>query len=104
MACYRAEPGAIVLSVRLTPGADRDAIEGTGVLADGREVLHVRVRARPHDGEANAALVRLLAKSFRRPKSAIAIVSGASGRVKDLRIAGSASDLVAVAAGWMAKK
>jgi uncharacterized protein (TIGR00251 family) len=103
VALYRVEPGAIVLSIRLTPGADRDAVEGIGVLADGRAVAHVRVRARPHDGEANAALVKLLSKTFRRPKSAIEIVSGASGRVKDLRIAGNTIDLAAVVAGWLPK-
>ena len=103
MACYRVAPGGIVLSIRLTPGADRDAVEGVGALADGRALALVRVRARPHDGEANAALVKLLAKTFRRPKSAIEIVSGAGARVKDLRIAGDATDLAAIVAGWLAK-
>jgi uncharacterized protein (TIGR00251 family) len=100
MACYRPEPGAIVVSVRLTPGADRDAVEGAGVLADGREVLHLRVRAQPHDGEANAALVRLLAKSLGRPKSVVEIVSGANARVKTLRIAGDPAELAAAIEGW----
>ena len=71
MACYRVEPGAIVLTVRLTPKADRDAIDGIGVLADGRAVAQVRVRALPEDGAANAALVALIAKTFGRPKSAV---------------------------------
>jgi uncharacterized protein (TIGR00251 family) len=102
VACYRVEPGAIVLGVRLTPGADRDAIEGVGVLADGQTVAHMRVRARPHDGEANAALVKLLSKTFRRPKSAIGIVSGAGARVKVLRIVGEPGELAAVVAGWPA--
>ena len=103
MTCYRVEPAAIILRVRLTPGADRDAVDGIGVLSDGRAVAHVRVRPRPHDGEANAALIRLMSKTFRRPKSAIEIVSGASGRVKDLRIAGKATDLAAVVASWLPK-
>ena len=91
---YRLEAGGIVLAVRLTPKADRDAIEGTGVLADGREFVRVRVRAVPEDGAANAALVRLLAKILRHPKSAIELVSGATQRLKQIRIAGDPNDLV----------
>jgi uncharacterized protein (TIGR00251 family) len=83
-----------VLAVRLTPKADRDAIEATGVLADGREFVSVRVRAVPEDGAANAALVRLLAKTLKRPKSAVELVSGATQRLKQIRIAGNPDDLV----------
>ena len=104
MACYRVEPAAIVLTVRLTPGADRDAVEGVGALADGRSVAHVRVRAHPQDDEANEALVALLARTFGRPKSAIQIVSGAGARIKNLRIAGNPPDLAAVVAAWLPKK
>jgi len=46
----------------LTPKSARDEIGGIEELADGRTVLKVRVRAVPQDGEANAALQRLIAK------------------------------------------
>ncbi|MDQ8030017.1 MAG: DUF167 family protein [Brevundimonas sp.] len=36
---------------------------------DGRPVLKVRVRARSVEGEANAALLKLLAKTLKLPKS-----------------------------------
>ena len=62
MSCYRVEPGAIVLTVRLTPRADRDAITGISTLADGQVVASARVRAVPEDGAANKALIALLAK------------------------------------------
>ncbi len=88
MACYRTVPGAIVISVRLTPRADRDAVDGVGVLSDGREVAKVRVRAVPDGGAANAALALLLAKVFHRPRSAVAIVAGATQRLKQVRIEG----------------
>jgi uncharacterized protein YggU (UPF0235/DUF167 family) len=65
-------------------------------LADGRLVLKVRVRAVPEDGKANDALVRLIAKALRLSASAVQIGSGATGRVKVLRIEG---DPGAVAAG-----
>ncbi len=100
MACYRFEPAAIVLAVRLTPRSDRDAVEGTTVLADGREVARVRVRAVPDRGAANAALVALLAKTFTRPKSAVTLVSGTAQRLKQVRIAGNPEALVRIVESW----
>jgi uncharacterized protein (TIGR00251 family) len=91
---YRRETAGIVVAVRLTPKADRDAIEGTGVLADGREVVRVRVRAVPEVGAANKALVRLIAEALKHPKSAVEVVSGATQRLKQIRIAGDPDDLV----------
>ena len=41
----------VVLAVRLTPKGGRDAIDGIELLADGRSVLKVRVRAAPSEGE-----------------------------------------------------
>jgi uncharacterized protein (TIGR00251 family) len=90
---YRLETGGIVLSVRLTPKADRDAPDGVGVLSDGRSILRVRVRAVPEDGAANDALVRVVAKAFGRPKSAVSIVAGASQRLKQVRVTGDAAEL-----------
>ena len=55
------------LPIRLTPGASSDRIDGWDVDAEGRPVLKVRVRARPVEGEANAALIKLLAKSLGVP-------------------------------------
>ena len=100
MACYRVLPGAILVSVRLTPRADRDAVEGIETLADGRDVARVRVRAVPEGGAANAALLALLAKTVRRPKSAVAILSGEKQRLKQVRIAGDSAELARIVEGW----
>lgn len=104
MGCYRLEPGAIVVTVRLTPHAARDAIEGLGRLADGQAVAHARVRALPEDGAANTALIALLAKAFRRPKSSVELVSGQTARVKQVRIAGHPAELVRIVDSWPTKK
>ena len=76
------------LAVRLTPGAAADRIDGWDVDAEGRPVLKVRVRARPVEGEANAALVQLLAKALRVPKSAVALARGGQSRTKIISVAG----------------
>ena len=76
------------LPVRLTPGASADRIDGWDVDADGRPVLKVRVRARPVEGEANAALLKLLAKTLRVPKSSVTLDRGGQSRTKMISVAG----------------
>lgn len=93
MAAYRTSGGAIVVAVRLTPKADRDAVTGSATLSDGREVVLARVRALPVEGAANAALVALLAKAMRVPKSAITILAVETQRVKQVRIEGDATTI-----------
>jgi uncharacterized protein YggU (UPF0235/DUF167 family) len=74
--------------VRLTPRGGRDQLEGIRTLADGRAVLQARVRAAPEKGLANAALEALLAHACDVPKSAVAVVSGSTARVKSVRVTG----------------
>ncbi len=80
------------LPIRLTPGASADRIDDWGVDADGRPVLKVRVRARPVEGEANAALLKLLAKSLGVPKSAVSLDRGGQSRTKMIAIDGLTDD------------
>ena len=80
------------LAVRLTPGASVDRIDGWGVDAEGRAVLKVRVRARPIEGEANEALIRLLAKALGVPKSKVAIQRGGQSRTKMVEVCGLSDD------------
>jgi uncharacterized protein len=80
------------LPVRLTPGAAADRIDGWDVDADGRPVLKVRVRARPVEGEANVALLKLLAKSLGVPKSAVMLERGGQSRTKMVSVDGLTTD------------
>lgn len=82
------------LSVRLTPRGGRDAIDGVEILSDGRAVLKVRVRAAPSEGEANAALIALLARQLGVSRSAVTLATGATARVKLLAITGDTSALI----------
>ena len=86
----------IVLLVRLTPRGGRDAIEGIEELADGRSVLKVRVRAAASEGEANAALIKLVAKTLGVPARDVRLVAGATARLKRVHVAGATAMLAAL--------
>jgi uncharacterized protein (TIGR00251 family) len=63
-------------------------VDGWTTDAEGRALLKVRVSSPPVDGEANAALIKLIAKTLGLPRSAVTIDSGDTARVKRLRIEG----------------
>ncbi len=85
----------VALTVRLTPKGGSDAIGGVDALADGRIVLMARVRAAPADGEANAALIRLIAKTVGVPPRDVTLVAGATARLKRLTVSGDGPALIA---------
>jgi uncharacterized protein (TIGR00251 family) len=77
--------GAVTFDVLVQPRASRAKV---GPIHDGR--LKVAVTAPPVDGEANAAVIALLAKSVGVARGAIEVVAGASSRRKTVRITGVA--------------
>jgi hypothetical protein len=80
--------------VRVTPRGGRDGVEGWVVDDAGRAVLKLRVAAAAADGAANAAVTALVARALGLGKSAVAITSGQTARVKRLALAGvEASDI-----------
>ena len=92
---WSAAADGIVVTVRLTPKGGRDAIDGIETLADGRAVLKVRVRAAPHEGAANAALRRVLAKALGVPPSRVELAAGAASRIKRVKVVGDGAALAA---------
>ena len=82
------------LAVRLTPSGGRDAVEGFETDAAGERWLKARVRAAPEDGKANKALVEVLAKTLKLPKSSISFQSGETSRKKILRIEADPEDVL----------
>jgi uncharacterized protein len=88
-------PDGVTLAVRLTPKGGRDGIDGIERLADGRSVLKVRVRAPASEGAANAALIRLIARSLNVAPRDVALAAGASARLKRLKIGGRGATLAA---------
>jgi uncharacterized protein (TIGR00251 family) len=90
---WTATADGIVVVVRLTPRGGRDAIAGIEQLADGRRVLKVRVRAAASEGQANAALVKLLAHALGVAQRDVHLIAGASARLKRVRVAGAGATL-----------
>ena len=68
--------------VRVQSRASRDEVVGVQ-----ESHLRVRLTAPPVEGQANAALVDLLAKRLGVRRSAVSIVSGETGRLKWVEVA-----------------
>ncbi|MBI3524496.1 MAG: YggU family protein [Betaproteobacteria bacterium] len=79
----RSEGGDAVLNLHIQPGAKKTAVAGLH-----GDALKIRLAAPPVDGKANACLVEFLAERLGVAKSCIELVSGASSRVKRVRIEG----------------
>ncbi|WP_068091970.1 DUF167 domain-containing protein [Novosphingobium rosa] len=64
------------LALRVTPGARSEGLE----VADGR--LLAKVRAKPEDGKANAAVIDLVAQGLGVAPSRLTLLRGATSRDK----------------------
>ena len=74
--------GAVkVIQVKVKPNARVSVL-----VQEAPGVWSARLKAPPVDGKANEELIALVAKQFASPKSAVSIKSGASGRMKLVRI------------------
>ena len=76
--------GAVVLTLRVQPGAKTDGLAGLY----GEKCLKVAVAAPPVDGKANAALRKLLARWLGVPQAQVELKTGLSGRDKQFAVSG----------------
>lgn len=76
----------MIVTVKLTPKASRNEVKGWSEDADGQKILKVSVTAAPEKGKANKALIELLSKEWKVPKSAIEIIRGETERVKVIKV------------------
>ena len=79
---YQWQNNDLYLRVRVQPKASKD--EFAEQLGD---AIKIRITAPPVDDKANKHLITFLAKAFGIAKSNIEIVSGKTGRTKQLKIA-----------------
>jgi uncharacterized protein (TIGR00251 family) len=104
LAPWQVQADGLTLTVRLTPKGGRDAIDGIERMADGRSALKVRVRAAPSEGDANDALVRLLAASLGVAVRQVSLAAGATARIKRLKVGGAGPALAATLASLVGAK
>jgi len=97
---FSAAADGVRVAIRLTPRARRNRVEGLAAEAGGGVALKVAVTAVPEAGKANEALIALLAKEWRVPKSSIGVVRGATDRHKTLHVAGAPAALLAQLETW----
>lgn len=88
-------PDGLIVSIRLTPKGGRDEMGGIETLADGRCILKARVRAAPTGGEANDALIALIAKTLDVARSKVTLAAGETARIKRISIEGDGKALAA---------
>ncbi len=84
---WRAGDGCVIVRVRLTPKSSIEAVDGVTPSAEGM-ALAARVRAVPAEGEANAAVEKLIARWLEVPKTTVRVTAGAKSRLKSLTISG----------------
>ena len=92
MSWLRATADGVALDVLVQPRASRAKL---GPIHGDR--IKVAVTAPPVDGEANAAVIELIAKAFGVSRSAVAVTKGQTSRRKTLAIRGIALAQVAAA-------
>lgn len=77
--------GAGSFAIRVTPKASANRIK---VETDegGQSVIRVYVACVPEDGKANKAVIDLLAKELKIPKSSLAVIRGETSREKVISV------------------
>ena len=90
---WRYSTGGISVALRVTPRGGRDEVDGLETLANGRSVVKVRVRAIAEGGEANRAVIELLAKALDVPKGHVRVLFGVTSRLKQIAVDGDPAKL-----------
>jgi uncharacterized protein (TIGR00251 family) len=90
----REDADGITLDVLVSPRASRDRV---GPVHGDR--LKLAVTAPPVDGEANAAVARVLAQALGVARGAVEVIAGASSRRKTVRVRGVTAALLVRAVG-----
>lgn len=87
MNCYTVCDGGVLLNIRLTPNARKNALLAELYISgDAKTYLKAAVTAVPEDGKANKALTKLLAKTLKIAPSHITLKQGETHRNKTFYI------------------
>ena len=92
----------LCVAIRLSPRAKADRPLAVAATAEGGQAIRVSVTAPPQGGQANEALLRLLAYTWHLPRRNLFIVAGATSRNKIVNVAGDPHQLFAQLSGEVA--
>jgi hypothetical protein len=73
--------GEVYLRIKVRPNSSRSKITEMN-----DDEIKIDIAAAPEKGEANAELIKLLAKGFEIGKNNVKIINGASSRIKLIKI------------------
>ncbi len=90
---FKITESGLLVNIRLAPKARDNKIIGITDIADSKKAVKVSVNAIPEDGKANKALIALLAKTWKIPKTSMSLVSGHTNKNKTLLIEGGGEDI-----------
>lgn len=76
----------LIIKLKISPNASKNEIIKTD------EMVKVKVTAQPIENKANKALVEVLSKNFKVPKSSIEIVKGETSKEKTILFKNISSD------------
>jgi uncharacterized protein (TIGR00251 family) len=79
-------PDGCTVSVRVHPGAKRNAVTGLHAGA-----VKIALTSPPVDGKANEALIAFVAERLRLPRAQVSLIAGTASRSKTLRITGKSA-------------
>lgn len=89
MSFYKQKDNSIVLSVYVVPRSSRTEI--SGLYGD---YLKIKLKSPPVDNAANEELIKFLSDKLKVPKTSIEIVSGYTGKRKNILINGISSKFI----------
>lgn len=90
MILHSLREGEVVFKVQVVPRSSRSEVVG-----DYNGALRIKLAAPPVNGAANEELIRVLAKTFNVSRSAVTILSGHTGKVKQISIKARTNEVAA---------
>lgn len=85
--------GKTLLTLKVTPRGSANKIQSMERDLFDDVIVKIMVTALPEKGEANQAVIQLLAKTLKLPKRAFSIVAGNTARVKVISIEANSEEI-----------
>lgn len=86
---YTPKENGILVTIKVVPGSSRTEIVGCQA-----QMLKIKIAAPPEKGKANKALAEFLAEKLNLKKADVEIISGHTGSIKHVFLAGACIEAV----------